>query len=165
MTPEAESRAPAWRETLFVPVGWWVIAAFFLASVFAAVAYYLGIVNGSIATAAATALVLATLLSYGGAKVIVDEQGLRVGPNHIEWQWVGGATAHDKEESRHRLGPGADARAHLAIRPYLPESVEVTLNDRADPHPYWLVGSRDATGLAAAINCHLQARQGSGAHE
>ena len=46
---------------------------------------------------------------------------------------------------------GADARAFVTQRPWLSESVQVTVDDAADPHPYWLVSSRRPAQLAAAI--------------
>lgn len=158
MTPERSHPPvanPAFVERLAVPVRWWVIAVFFVVSVFIAIAFYLGPLNGALITAGSAVLVLAVLIPYGNARVTVDDRALTVGPNRIEWEWVGGAHALDAVEARRRLGPGADARAHLVVRPYLPEAVEVTIADPADPHPYWLVGSRRAGELAAAINARV----------
>ncbi len=50
------------------------------------------------------------------------------------------------------MGPGADARAFLVIRPYLKRAVRVPVTDPADPTPYWLVGSRHPDALAEALN-------------
>lgn len=145
------------RERLFVPVAWWIIVAVFLISIFVAVAFYLGPWNGSLVTVVGVGIAAAVLLPYGSVLVTVDDKALTVGLNRIEWPWVSGATALDRAEVRHRLGPGADARAHLLIRPYLAEGVEVTLADAADPHPYWLVSSRQSVALAAAINARAAA--------
>lgn len=144
------------RERLFVPVHWWIIVALFLISIFAAIAFYLGAWNGVLVTAVAAGVVAAVLLPYGAARITVDDAALTVGPNRIEWRWVAGATALDRDETRHRLGPGADVRAHLATRPYLSEAVEVTLADPADDHPYWLITSRQPVDLAASINAHAR---------
>lgn len=145
------------RERLFVPVSWWIIAAFFLLSIFVAVAFYLGPWIGALVAVVSAGIVVAVLLRYGTLRVTGDDTALTVGHNAIEWPWVAGATALDRDETRRRLGPGADARAHLVTRPYLSESVEVTLADPADPHPYWLVSSRQAVALAATINAHAAA--------
>ena len=51
----------------------------------------------------------------------------------------------------HAVGPGADHRAFLFTRPFIRDVVKVTLDDPADPHPYWLVSTRDAAALAAAL--------------
>lgn len=166
MTPATEpvATAAAWRERLYVPASWWLIALFFLVSVFVAIAFYLGPLNGALATLVAAGIVVAVLVPYGNALVTVDDQALTVGPSRIEWRWIAGAVALDRSEARRRLGPDADARALLVTRPYLPESVEVTLDDPADPHPYWLIGSRRATGLAAAINSRAGSQSAKRAH-
>lgn len=150
--PQPPAARTAHRERLFVPVYWWIIVVFFLLSTFVAVAFYLGPWNGLLITAVAAGIVAAVLLPYGSATVKVDEDALTVGRSRVEWRWVARATALERAETRSRLGPGADARAHLVVRPYLAEAVEITLADPADPHPYWLVGSRQPTALAAAIN-------------
>jgi len=53
----------------------------------------------------------------------------------------------------------ADARAYLLIRPYLRQAVRIDVEDPADPTPYWLVGTRHADRLAAALT---PARSSSG---
>lgn len=152
------SAEPAeFRERFTVPVRWWLVVLFFVASVFVAVGFYLGPVNGLVVTGLCAAVVAAVLVPYGALLVRVDDQALTVGPNRIAWEWVGGAQALDAEAARQRLGAGADARGYLIVRPYLREAVEVTLADSADPHPYWLVGSRQARELAAAINSRVGA--------
>ncbi|WP_432557480.1 DUF3093 domain-containing protein [Granulicoccus sp. GXG6511] len=158
MTADPRPPAPLFRERLGVPVRWWLVALFFVVSVFVAVAFYLGPLNGLIAAVLCAGIVAAVLVPYGSLTVTVDERALTVGPNRIEWAWVGGATTLDADAARHRLGPGADVRAHLAVRPYVQESVEVTVVDAADPHPYWLISSRRAAELAAAVNAHAGAR-------
>lgn len=152
MPVDPPAPAAAFREQLTVPVRWWLVALFFVVSVFVAVGFYLLPLTGLIAALVCAGVVVAVLVPYGSLTVSVDDRALTVGASRIEWTWVGGAKALDPAETRHRLGPGADARAHLAMRPYLPEAVEVTIDDPADPHPYWLVSSRRAVELAAAIN-------------
>lgn len=148
----------SFSERLHVPLRWWFMVLFFVASAFVAVAFYLGPLNGLIVSVVLLGLVVAVLIPFGRLRIAVDDEALAVGNSRIEWQWVAGARALDAEASRRRLGPGADARAHLATRPYLNESVEVTLADPADPHPYWLIGSRAAGRLADAINAHTGQR-------
>ena len=55
------------------------------------------------------------------------------------------------KRTRRRAGVEADARAHLVLRPYVASAVEITLDDPADPVPYWLVSSRRPQELAAAL--------------
>lgn len=157
MSTDAPRSPLAYSERLTVPVRWWLLALFFLISVFVAVAFYLGPLNGLLLTLVCAGIVIAVLVPFGSLTITVDDEALTVGPHRIEWAWVGGAQALDAEEARRRLGPGADVRAHLVVRPYLAEAVEVTIADAADPHPYWLVNSRHSTELAAAINAHTVA--------
>jgi len=95
--------------------------------------------------------VAAALLWYGSIRLRVDAVGLHVGRAVLEWPYVGEVTVHDRASTRSRLGAGADHAAWLLVRGFVPGSVEVTVNDPADPHPYWLVSTRDPEGLAQAI--------------
>lgn len=87
----------------------------------------------------------------GTTRIAVEPTGLRVGRHLLEWAYVADAQALSPEESRERLGPKADVRAFLVTRFYIRRVVEVTLDDPADPHPYWLVSSRHPEELADAI--------------
>jgi hypothetical protein len=60
-------------------------------------------------------------------------------------------TQLNKAEVRIRLGPDADPRAFVLFRSYADEAVEIAVDDPADPHPYWLVSTHDASKLASAI--------------
>jgi hypothetical protein len=73
----------------------------------------------------------------------------------LEWDYVAGVTELDASALQERLGTRSDARAFLCVRPYLRGGVEVALADPADPHPYWLIGSRHPAQMAAAVAAHL----------
>lgn len=148
--------APEHRERLTVPVWWWLVAGVFVVSVLVAAGFALGPWPGLVMALVSLALVVAVLVPYGGCEVRVDRDALTVGRSRIEWRWVAGVRALDADATVRRLRTEADARAHLVIRSYAPESVEVTLADPADPHPYWLISSRQAEHLAAAIDAHLE---------
>jgi hypothetical protein len=140
-----------YRERLGVPVSWWVIGLFFAVSFVTAVGFYAGPEVAVLAGVLTTAGVAAALLWYGRVLIVVDESGVRVGDALLEWPYVGEATAHDRAATRRRWGPDADHAAWLTVRGYIPGSVEVAVVDAADPHPYWLVSSRQPDDLAAAI--------------
>jgi hypothetical protein len=72
-------------------------------------------------------------------------------------RFVGNCVALDRDQTRWRGGPGADARAYLVLRPYLATAVELEVNDVADPAPYWLVGTRRPAELAAAVSAVVNA--------
>ncbi len=140
-----------YRERLTAPLSWW-IAALAFALVWGWV--FLVVTTWPISIVVTVLLTAAGFLAvwrYGSVLVTVDADGLRVGPAFVESAHVGGATALDRSAYRERLGVGADARAFLMTRPYLDHGVAVTIDDPADPAPYWLVSSRRPDALAAAL--------------
>jgi hypothetical protein len=108
-------------------------------------------------TGIALALLAALLISYGSARVSVEDGWFRAGRARIEAVHLGTVAALDAEETRRVAGPEADARAYLLLRPYLKRAVRVEIVDPADPAPYWLVCSRRPDDLAAAIRGLTQA--------
>jgi hypothetical protein len=138
------------RERLTVPVAWWVLAALFAVSMLAAIGFYLGPVWGigvGVVTMGAAALIFTTM----AVVVAVDDAELRVGRSVIERSYLGSVRALDRAGTERRAGVEADARAHLVLKPYVPTSVEIVLDDPDDPVPYWLVSTRHPARLAAAL--------------
>jgi Protein of unknown function (DUF3093) len=138
------------RERLTVPLIWWVLAALFALSVLLAVGAYLGPTWG-IGTSLATMLIAAGIFVSGSIVITVDEQQIRVGRASIEHSYIAVCQPLDAEQTRRRAGVEADASAHLVLRPYIKTAVEVTLDDKDDPVPYWLISTRDPQRLAAAL--------------
>jgi Protein of unknown function (DUF3093) len=138
------------RERLTVPIRWWVLAGLFSLSVLIAVAAYLGPTWG-VGSAIATMLVAAAIFGSASIVISVDEKEIHVGRATIEHAYIGECRALNAEETRRRTGIGADARAHLVLRPYIKTVVEITLDDPVDPVPYWLVSTRRPQRLAAAL--------------
>lgn len=146
---EAAGVAEPLTQRLSPPASWWIVSAVFVVSLWVAVSFYLGTAVG-IAVGAASAALVALFLARSQLRVRLDESGLTAAGNHIEWQWVADVVAHDRAGTGHRLGPGADPRAHLITRPWAHGSIEIVLADPADPHPYWLVSAADAQAVARA---------------
>jgi Protein of unknown function (DUF3093) len=146
-----EQPPPRYRERLGVPLRWWALATMFLASVLIA---FLVATPGWVAltvTGLLLAAVLAVFLSYGAARVAVEEGTLRAGRARIAVGYVGTVQPLDAEATRMLAGRHADARAYLLIRPYLRRAVRIDITDPADPTPYWLVATRHPAKLAAAV--------------
>jgi hypothetical protein len=129
------------RERLTVPIMWWVLASLFALSVLLAVGAYLGPVWG-IGTALATVMVAAAIFISAAVVISIDAREIRIGRASIEHAYIASSQALAAEEARQRAGVGADARAHLVLRPYVRTAVEITLDDPDDPVPYWLVSTR-----------------------
>ena len=138
-------------ERLRVPGMWWVVGMFFALTFVTAVGFYAGPTVAVVAGVVTAAGVAAALLWYGSIRLRVDAAGLHVGRAVLEWPYAGEVRVHDRASTRSRLGAGADHAAWLLVRGFVPGSIEVTVDDPADPHPYWLVSTRNPDGLAQAI--------------
>lgn len=138
-------------ERLSVPLRWWVQGTMLVASLWLAVIVALPELLAWAVTAIAGGLMVALFVGYGAARITVGDGELRVGRAHVEARHLGAAVPLDAERTRRRAGVDADARAHLMLRPYLKQAVQVEINDPADPTPYWLVSTRHPGELAAAV--------------
>lgn len=143
---------PHFREKLRVPLRWWalgtlLVGSFWLAMVVAVPEALAWTVAGLLQ------LVLALLLrAYGSKKITVTDEWLTAGRARIERTYVGVSTALDPEQMRLLAGRHASARAYLLLRPYISTGVRIDIEDERDPTPYWLVSSRRASALAAALS-------------
>jgi DUF3093 family protein len=148
----AHATGPAYAERLGVPLRWWaqgvmLLGTFWLAFVVAIPGAVPWVLTGVLGL-----LLVLALVSYGSARLTVADGELSAGRAHIALVHLGRAVALDAEATRLAMGPDADVRAFLVMRPYLKRAVRVPVTDPADPTPYWLVGSRHPDALAAALN-------------
>lgn len=148
----------SYREWVGPPPSWWVLSALFSLSWLLAVGFYLGPWAGVLALVGAQAAVSVLFL---GTAVRLELSGseLRVGRAVLDLAYVSAVKGLDADATALRTGPQADARAHLVLRPYAKASVELTLDDPADPVPYWLVSTRRPARLAQAVEVALESRE------
>jgi len=139
------------RERLTVPLSWWVLAGLLTVTMLGVVGFYAGPVWGT-GVAVLTLAGAAALFASAAIVISVDADELRVGRAVVERSYLGRCRALDAAETERRGGVDADVRAHLVLRPYIATAVEIELDDPADPVPYWLVSTRRAARLAAALN-------------
>lgn len=140
-----------YRERLSAPPSYWIIASFFGLTFVSAVGLYLG-PEVAVAAGVVTAIgITVVLLLLGRTEVRVGADGVRVGESLLEWPYVGAVTVLDRAATRRRLGVDASAAAWVVQRPYIDGAVEVVVADAADPHPYWLVSTRNPAQFAAAV--------------
>ena len=144
------SAAP-YRERLFAPPMWWLIAAVMVASL--GIAYAVATPGWVALTVTALGVSVAALVlgSYGSALVTVDADGVRAGRAVLPMDACGAVTVLSESEFRDLRGPGADARAYLLLRPYVATAVRIDVADSADPTPYWLICTRHPDRLGAVI--------------
>lgn len=140
----------AYNERLRPPALWWVIGLLVGATFVIAVAVFLGRI-ALVVTAVLAVGVTAVALVWSQQALRVDDSGVTVGRARLEWPYVGKVRALDTAATHDRMRASADPSAYLAYRTYANESVEITVDDPADPHPFWLVSTRDANNLAARI--------------
>ncbi|HRA03978.1 MAG TPA: DUF3093 domain-containing protein [Arachnia sp.] len=141
-----------YRERLYIPWWWVVIALLFWLSLAVAVLAYIPAGPAiAFSVLAAVGMGLA-LVAYSLTLVGVDGDTLTAGRCRVAGEYISGVSPLSGEAARIATGPGADHRAFLFTRPFVPGLVRVDLADPADPHPYWLVSTRRPEELAAAID-------------
>ena len=94
--------------------------------------------------------IVATLL-LTTPKIEVADGELRAGRARLPLSVVAAVRAARGEDAVHERGVGLHADAWLLIRGWVPDVVRVELGDPSDPTPYWIISSRRAEELAAAI--------------
>lgn len=145
-------RAAGYAERLTVPLRWWVQATMLLATVWLAFVVALPFWLASALVGGLLAGVYLFFLRLGSARLAVDAQTLVAGRATIGLEYLGSCRVLDAEAARRVHGVEADARAYLLTRPYLKRAVQITIDDPADPTPYWLLSTRHPDRLAAALS-------------
>jgi len=140
-----------YRETLAVPVSWWLMGAGLALAVFWAFVVATPLLVAVLAGLVAAGLVVGGLTRYGAARVATDPDGFSAGRALLPYRHVGAVEPLDAAATRRVLGVDADARAYLLVRAYCGGAVKVTVQDPADPTPYWLVSTRRPSALAASL--------------
>jgi hypothetical protein len=150
MPADTAVHAPLFAERLSIPARWWAIA---LVGVLVAGAEVFGGFPWWVAVVVYAGLglpMLALLLGMGRTIVLVDEAGLHAGGETLDATNIAAATVLDAQQTRLRLGPSADPRAHVVARGFIKRSVEIEpIDGRAVP--YWLVSTRRPDELVEAL--------------
>jgi hypothetical protein len=90
-------------------------------------------------------------LSRAAARVEVSADGLHAAGAHLTPEYLGAATALDREGAARLRGVGADPRAFMVLRGWIPTAVQVDVADADDPVPYWYVSTRRPEQLEQAL--------------
>lgn len=142
---------PAYSERLTVPAAYWGIALFFGLTFVTAVTFMLGELILVVSTAGTIGVIAWTLMAWGSLRIVVDAEGVRVGPSLLEWRYLGKVAVADRALKGRVL---AREDAFLALRPYVSGLVLVGVADDADPHLCWLVSTRNPEELVRAIEAN-----------
>lgn len=150
MSPTTDaSTSLRFRERLWPSTSWWIVAAF-LSAMTSLMVYPVWATGAFIVPIVVFGLVALWLRSISAVIIVTDEE-LIAGSAHIPLRFISGAEAKDDEQSFVERGHGLDVRAFLLIRPWVRTVVKATIDDPADPTPYWLISTRRADELAAAL--------------
>lgn len=140
-----------YRERLNAPGWYWLVGVAFGTSSALALGLWFGPWGAVGAGLASVALIGLGVAWLGRTEIAVDAIGVRVGPNLLEWAWAGEASELDAEQTEAVLGPRSDPAAFVVVPSWLKRAVRVEVADAADPHPYWLIGTRHPRRLTRAI--------------
>ena len=139
-----------YRERLYAPAAWWLLGLL-VAVILGAYSYL--VMRGSwplVVIAVFVSAAAALLISLGSALIEITGTTLTAGGQPLSLAEVTEAIPMGEQQTSRLRGPHTDPAARLYSRPYLKESVCLTL---ADPRvPYWLIGTRHPAELAAAID-------------
>ena len=132
------------------PIWLWLFLLFLAASLALAFWAALGTRWGAI-TGLVELLGLIYLSQRSALEIEVTPDELRVGSAHIERKFLGEIEELSADEMRKWRGPLADPAAYMALRFWIPGGVKIAINDPKDRTPYWLISSKKAQPLVAAL--------------
>ena len=147
----------SYRERLFVPVSYWVLAVPVTVLLGGEAYFIAGGIVPPLTMAAIAVVVGAFLVNWGSATIEVTGGVLRAGREALPLSEAGAAISLDEQQAMLLRGPRADPAAHILLRPYLKRAVYIGIAEPADGVPYWLVATRRPDALAAAIERAKQA--------
>jgi hypothetical protein len=139
-----------YREVIRTPLWLLAIIYFFLLSLVISVWAALGN-NSALSTLVIVTGALVWIYSASALVIEVDDQELRVGKAHIPLTYIGDCNNLDNEAIRRIRTRDADPYAFLAIRFWVPKGIQITVTDKDDSTPYWLISSKRGAELIKAI--------------
>lgn len=105
---------------------------------------------GFLIAAVGWVLLLALIFIFAPSIEVTDTE-LTAGRFRLPLSVLGDASVLSKEELKHLIGVGADARAQLLIRGYVKSALRINLDDKDDPTPYVVISTRKPNELAVAL--------------
>lgn len=147
-----------YRERLFVPLSYWLLAVPVVVLLGAEAYIVVGGIIPPLVIAGLFVIVMAFLLNWNNATVEVADGQLRADRETLPASQAIEVIALDERQAAALRGPRADPAARVLLRPYLKRAVCVRLaEDAAGGVPYWLIATRRPAELAAAIERARQA--------
>lgn len=144
-----------YRERLRVPFRWWALGTLLVGSFWLAMVVAVPEPLAWAVTAALFLILLVALRTYGSSRILVTDEWLFAGRASVQRSFLGPTHSLDATQMRSLAGPEANASAYLLLRPYISTGVRIVIDDPRDPTPYWLLSSRRASALAAALGDNM----------
>ncbi len=167
-TEGEDGRAPTYSETLRPPIAAWIIALGLSALMGIAYGAAYGAPLGW-AVGSAFAVLGVLLFTLTSIRLRVDDRVVRAGRARLPHGAIAQAVPLDAPAMVAARRHG-DPRDYLVLRTWSSRTgVAITLADVRDPHPRWVVTSRNPEAFSAAINAARPSEGGGGspdgAHE
>lgn len=144
------SRTPDFKEVIRPP--WWLVAFIYFMLLSLVVAIWAAFDNNAAINAFAISLALqAAIVHWMTSSIEVEGGELRIKRAHIPVKYLGQIEEITKEKFGFERTRGADPAAFFAITFWISRGIKVTVNDHRDPTPYWLISTKRAAELAAAL--------------
>lgn len=144
------SRKPLFKEVIRPP--FWLIAFMYFMLFSLVLAVWAALGNNAAINAFAISIVIGAVTIYLGTSTItVDEGELRIKKAHIPIEFLGASEIIGKKDFSFARTRGADPAAYFATAFWISQGITVKVTDERDPTPYWLISTRKASELAAAL--------------
>ncbi|MEY4087165.1 MAG: hypothetical protein RIU70_275 [Actinomycetota bacterium] len=85
------------------------------------------------------------------SEISIDHNELRIGRAHIELKYIESVEELSRDQMRLLRTRDADPAAFLAIKFWVSTGVKITLKDKRDSTPYWLVSSNKTEELKRTL--------------
>lgn len=152
---------PVREETVYeerFPAPWWFWLGSILVAVLLAATFNMGVrsIDDRIAYAVTIAIALAICVNGSRSRLVITADGHGGGTIHVPgarlpFDAVGRVRALSASEKRaalgHQFDPAAFVSTHLGVR----RLVLITVDDDADPTPFWLIGTRHPEAVVDAL--------------
>ena len=149
-----ESAAASYRETLYTP-WWWYLVAVAVAGVLAAEFHVAGIgLTDWIPYCVLVPLSVVLVWWMGHARLEISGGEVRIRGAHLPLRYVSGSVALDAATLRRVIGREGDPAAFVSMRPWIGPGVQLWLDDPEDSTPYWVISTRHPDQVLAVLRSH-----------
>ena len=131
---------------------WWLVAFIYFMLLSLVVAIWAAFDNNAAINAFAISLALqGAIVHWMTSTIEVADGELRIKRANIPLKYLGNIEVITKDKFGFERTRGADPAAFFAITFWISHGIKVAVKDDRDPTPYWLISTKRATELAAAL--------------